>query len=102
MLSINVMLHFLSSLRAVYEAKGDELLVQLLQNGTPTAVVHAAAVLTNMASQEVLRCSILSQGAIQALLKLLHSTDKPTLSSATQAVAALACDAQGRTEVWLY
>ncbi|XP_053083829.1 armadillo repeat-containing protein 3 isoform X2 [Pangasianodon hypophthalmus] len=84
---------------AVYEADGDKLLVQLLQNGTPAAVVHAAAVLSSMASQEVLRCSILSHGAMQALLKLLHSTNKPILISATQAVAALACDAEGRAEL---
>ncbi|KAK3541613.1 hypothetical protein QTP86_033071, partial [Hemibagrus guttatus] len=83
---------------AVYEAEGDKLLVQLLQNGSPPAVVHAAAVLNNMASQEVLRSSIISHGAMQALLKPLHSTDKPTLTSATQAVAALTCDAEGRTE----
>ncbi|KAB5533125.1 hypothetical protein PHYPO_G00128200 [Pangasianodon hypophthalmus] len=84
---------------AVYEADGDKLLVQLLQNGSPAAVVHAAAVLSSMASQEVLRCSILSHGAMQALLKLLHSTNKPILISATQAVAALACDAEGRAEL---
>ncbi|MCJ8745703.1 hypothetical protein PDJAM_G00133410 [Pangasius djambal] len=84
---------------AVYEAEGDKLLVQLLQNGSSAAVVHAAAVLNSMASQEVLRCSILSHGAMQALQKPLHSTDKPTLISATQAVAALACDAEGRAEL---
>lgn len=89
----------MSSLSAVYEAEGDKLLVQLLQNGSPAAVVHAAAVLNSMASQEVLRCSILSHGAMQALLKPLHSVDKPTLISATQAVGALACDAEGRAEV---
>lgn len=93
------MLQFLSSFSAVYEAGGDKLLVQLLQNDSPAAVVHAAAVLINMGSQEVLRSSILSHGAMQALLKPLHSNDKPTLISATQAVAALACDAEGRTEV---
>lgn len=96
------MLDFLSALSAVYEAEGDKLLVQLLQNGSPPAVVHATAVLNSMASQEVLRCSIISHGAMQALLKPLHSTDKPTLTNATQAVAALACDAEGRTEVCLY
>lgn len=96
------MLHFLSSLSAVYEAGGDKLLVQLLQNGSPAAVLQAAAVLNSMASQEVLRSSILSHGAMRALVKPLHSTDKPTLFSAIQAVAALACDAEGRAEVCLY
>lgn len=52
-----------------------------------------------MASQEVIRSRIISHGAIQALLKPLYSTDKPTLTNVTQAVAALACDAEGRAEV---
>lgn len=85
-------------LSAVSEAGGEELLVQLLQDGSGAAV-HAAAVLTNMASQESLRCVILSYGAMQALLQPLQSADRPTLLSATQAMAALACDAEGRAEV---
>ncbi|XP_027029535.2 armadillo repeat-containing protein 3 isoform X1 [Tachysurus fulvidraco] len=84
---------------AVYEAEGDKLLVQLLQNGSPPAVVHATAVLINMASQEVIRSRIISHGAIQALLKPLYSTDKHTLTNVTQAVAALTCDAEGRAEL---
>ncbi|XP_060717598.1 armadillo repeat-containing protein 3 [Tachysurus vachellii] len=84
---------------AVYEAEGDKLLVQLLQNGSPQAVVHATAVLINMASQDVIRSRIISHGAIQALLKPLNSTDKPTLTNVTQAVAALTCDAEGRAEL---
>ncbi|XP_062841883.1 armadillo repeat-containing protein 3 isoform X2 [Trichomycterus rosablanca] len=84
---------------AVYEAEGDELLVQLLQDGSPGATVHAAAVLTNMASQDVLRCSILSHGAMQALLTPLNSADIRVLVSATQTVATLACDAEGRAQL---
>ncbi|KAF7691778.1 armadillo repeat-containing protein 3 [Silurus meridionalis] len=84
---------------AVYEAEGDKLLVQLLENSSPAAVMHAAAVLINMASQEVLRHSILSHGAIQSLMKHLHSTCKPTLINTIQAVAALTCDADGRAEL---
>ncbi|KAM9436480.1 armadillo repeat-containing protein 3 [Clarias gariepinus] len=84
---------------AVYEAEGDKLLIQVLQNGSLAALKHAAAVLNNMASQEVLRCSIYSHGAMQALLRPLHCHDKPTLMSALHAVAALACDAEGRAEL---
>uniref|UniRef100_A0A8C7FUM0 Armadillo repeat containing 3 n=1 Tax=Oncorhynchus kisutch TaxID=8019 RepID=A0A8C7FUM0_ONCKI len=82
---------------AVYEAEGDEGLVQQLHDVIPGAVAHAAAVLTNMAEQEVLRCSILSHGAMAALLEPLQSADTHTLVRATQALAALACDAEGRT-----
>uniref|UniRef100_A0A674BDN5 Armadillo repeat containing 3 n=1 Tax=Salmo trutta TaxID=8032 RepID=A0A674BDN5_SALTR len=81
---------------AVYEAEGDEGLVQQLHDVIPGAVAHAAAVLTNMAEQEVLRCSILSHGAMAALLEPLKSADTHTLVRATQALAALACDAEGR------
>ena len=84
---------------AVYEAEGDEGLVQQLHDVIPGAVAHAAAVLTNMAEQEVLRCSILSHGAMAALLEPLQSADTHTLVRATQALAALACDAEGRADV---
>uniref|UniRef100_A0A8K9UMK1 Armadillo repeat containing 3 n=1 Tax=Oncorhynchus mykiss TaxID=8022 RepID=A0A8K9UMK1_ONCMY len=83
---------------AVYEAEGDEGLVQQLHDVIPGAVAHAAAVLTNMAEQEVLRCSILSHGAMAALLEPLQSADTHTLVRATQALAALACDAEGRSQ----
>ncbi|TSL10159.1 Armadillo repeat-containing protein 3 [Bagarius yarrelli] len=81
---------------AVYEAEGDKLLVQLLQNGSSSAVVHAATVLNSMASQEVLRLSIISHGAMEALLQPLSSTEKLKLTSITQLLASLACDAEGR------
>uniref|UniRef100_A0A674BCF4 Armadillo repeat containing 3 n=1 Tax=Salmo trutta TaxID=8032 RepID=A0A674BCF4_SALTR len=84
---------------AVYEAEGDEGLVQQLHDVIPGAVAHAAAVLTNMAEQEVLRCSILSHGAMAALLEPLKSADTHTLVRATQALAALACDAEGRADL---
>lgn len=61
--------------------------------------MYAASVLTNMASQEELRRSILAHEAMPALVELLHSTDNNTLISAMQAVASLACDAEARLEV---
>uniref|UniRef100_A0AAR2LBN5 ARMC5-like ARM-repeats domain-containing protein n=1 Tax=Pygocentrus nattereri TaxID=42514 RepID=A0AAR2LBN5_PYGNA len=84
---------------AVSEAKGEELLVRLLQDSCSGAVIHAASVLTNMASQEALRCNIITHCAMKALLEPLQSTDNHTLISATQAVAALACNADGRAEL---
>lgn len=84
---------------AVYDAGADKILVRQLRDSCAGAAVHAAAVLTNMASQEELRRCILTHGAMQALVELLHSTDNHTLISATQAVASLACDAEARQEV---
>ncbi len=64
--------------------------------------MYAASVLTNMASQEELRRSILAHEAMPALAELLHSTDNNILISATQAVASLACDAEARMEVTVH
>lgn len=64
--------------------------------------MYAASVLTNMASQEELRRSILAHEAMPALAELLHSTDNNMLISATQAVASLACDAEARMEVTVH
>ncbi len=64
--------------------------------------MYAASVLTNMASQEELRKSILAHEAMPALVELLHSTDNNILISAAQAVASLACDAEARMEVTVH
>lgn len=64
--------------------------------------MYAASVLTNMASQEELRKSILGHEAMPALVELLHSTDNNILISAAQAVASLACDAEARMEVTVH
>ncbi|XP_056306737.1 armadillo repeat-containing protein 3 [Danio aesculapii] len=84
---------------AIYDAEGDRLLVRQLQDSCTGAAVHAASALTNMASQEDLRKSILSHEAMPALVELLHSTDNNILISATQAVASLTCDAEARQEL---
>ncbi|KAJ8418735.1 hypothetical protein AAFF_G00002340 [Aldrovandia affinis] len=83
----------------VYEAEGDKLLVRQLQDQCQGAVAYAAAVLTNMAGQEALRCSILAHGAMRALAEPLRATDTRVLASAALAVAALACDADGRADL---
>lgn len=74
-------------------------MVQQLRDSCTGAAVYAASVLTNMASQEELRRSILAHEAMPALVELLHSTDNNTLISAMQAVASLACDTEARLEV---
>ncbi|XP_012995205.2 armadillo repeat-containing protein 3 isoform X1 [Esox lucius] len=84
---------------AVCEAEGVESLVRQLCDLFPGAAAHAAAVLTNMAEQEVLRGCILSHGAMAALLEPLRSADVHTLVRATQLVSVLACDAVGRADL---
>ena len=87
------------SFSAVYEAGGDKILVQLLYGSRPKTVAYAAATLGNMAEQEVIRCSILSHGAIQALVEPLKSTDPQVLVNTTLCLAVLACDTKAWVEV---
>ncbi|KAK2859369.1 hypothetical protein Q5P01_003989 [Channa striata] len=84
---------------AVYEAGGHEILVQQLCESCSRIVANAAATLGNMARVEIIRCSILSHGAMQALLEPLKSTDTQVLINTTQCVALLACDAEARAEL---
>uniref|UniRef100_A0A8B9JL06 EDR1/CTR1/ARMC3-like peptidase-like domain-containing protein n=1 Tax=Astyanax mexicanus TaxID=7994 RepID=A0A8B9JL06_ASTMX len=83
--------------RAISEAEGEKLMVQILKDCCSRTVSHVAAILTNMASQEALRCSI--HRAIPALLEPLQSTEQHTLISTTQLVAALTCETEGRAEL---
>uniref|UniRef100_A0A667X9B5 Armadillo repeat containing 3 n=1 Tax=Myripristis murdjan TaxID=586833 RepID=A0A667X9B5_9TELE len=84
---------------AVYEAGGHEILVQQLHDSCPMMVVHTAATLANMAEQEVIRCSIVSQGAAQALVEPLKSVNPEILVPATLCLAALVCNAEARAEL---
>ncbi|KAM9337342.1 armadillo repeat-containing protein 3 [Symphorus nematophorus] len=84
---------------AVYEAGGHEILVQQLCGSCPGMVANSAATLGNMAGQEVIRCSILSHGAIKALVEPLNSTNTQVLINTTQCLAVLACDTEARAEL---
>ncbi|MBN3313662.1 ARMC3 protein, partial [Atractosteus spatula] len=84
---------------AVFEAEGEEPLVQQLSDARDGAVAYAAAVLTNMAAQETLRPGILAHGVTPALTEALQSGNSLVLSKAALAVAALACDSEGRAEL---
>uniref|UniRef100_W5LNM7 Armadillo repeat containing 3 n=1 Tax=Astyanax mexicanus TaxID=7994 RepID=W5LNM7_ASTMX len=85
--------------QAISEAEGEKLMVQILKDCCSGTVSHVAAILTNMASQEALRCSIITHRAIPALLEPLQSTEQHTLISTTQLVAALTCETEGRAEL---
>nr|XP_020465302.1 armadillo repeat-containing protein 3 isoform X2 [Monopterus albus] len=84
---------------AVYEAGGHELLVQQLWGSCSSTVAHAAATLANMARHEVIRCSILSQGAIQGLVELLKSTHTQVLVNTVLCLAVLVCDTEARAQL---
>ena len=84
---------------AVYEAGGHEILIQQLDGSCPSTVASSAATLCNMAGQETVRSSILSHGAVQALVEPLKSKVSQVLVSATLCVAVLACDKEAREKV---
>ncbi|XP_028424854.1 armadillo repeat-containing protein 3 isoform X2 [Perca flavescens] len=92
-------IHFCAIYSAVYEAGGDEILVQQLYGSCRRTVSNSAATLGNMAGQEVIRCSILSHGAIQALVEPLQSTDTQVLINTTLCLSVLACDTEARAEL---
>lgn len=92
-------IHFCCICSAVYEAGGGEILVQQLYGSCPSTVANSAATLGNMAGQEVVRCSVLSHGAIRALVENLKSTDTQVLVNATRCVAVLAHEKEARAEV---
>lgn len=84
---------------AVYEAGGHEILVQQLNGSCSRTVANSAATLCNMAEKEIIRCSILSHGAVEALVEPLMSTDTQVLVNATMCLAVLACDSEARLKV---
>lgn len=65
-------------------------------------MANSAATLCNMAEHEIIRCSILSHGAIQALLEPLKSTVTQVLVNTARCLAVLASDEEARTEVGVY
>lgn len=83
----------------MFEAEGHEILVQQLYGSCYRMVANSAATLGTMAQQEVIRCSILSHGAIRALVEPLKSTNTHVLINTTQCLQVLACDAEARAEV---
>ncbi|XP_076014237.1 armadillo repeat-containing protein 3 [Genypterus blacodes] len=83
----------------VHQAGGHEVLVQMLGDRCAETVAHAAATLGNMAGQETLRCSILAQGAMQALMEPLKSTNTQILISTVQCLVVMAGDVDARAEL---
>lgn len=88
----NLTTNNLLNVMEVFEAGGHERLIQLLKQSCPRTVASAAATLSNMAGQEHIRSSILSHGAMEALVEPLKSADTQVLVKAALCVAVLACD----------
>ncbi|XP_054893466.1 armadillo repeat-containing protein 3-like isoform X2 [Poeciliopsis prolifica] len=81
---------------AVYEAGGHQILIQQLSESSTSTVASSAATLCNMAEQEIIQSSILSQGGVQALVEPLQSTDTQVLMYTALCVAKLACNNEER------
>uniref|UniRef100_A0AAX7UD35 Armadillo repeat containing 3 n=1 Tax=Astatotilapia calliptera TaxID=8154 RepID=A0AAX7UD35_ASTCA len=84
---------------ATQVTKDFDLLIQQLYQSCPKIVANSAATLCNMAEHEIIRCSILSHGAIQALLEPLKSTVTQVLVNTARCLAVLASDEEARTEL---
>uniref|UniRef100_A0A2K6EP43 Armadillo repeat containing 3 n=1 Tax=Propithecus coquereli TaxID=379532 RepID=A0A2K6EP43_PROCO len=85
--------------KAAAEADGIDPLINVLSSKRDGAIVNAATVLTNMATQEPLRVSIQSHDIMHAIISPLHSANTVVQSKAALTVAATACDVEARTEV---
>uniref|UniRef100_A0A3Q3W2W6 EDR1/CTR1/ARMC3-like peptidase-like domain-containing protein n=1 Tax=Mola mola TaxID=94237 RepID=A0A3Q3W2W6_MOLML len=83
---------------AVSEARGHKVLIQQLYGSCPGTLANTAAVLCNMAEQVVIRSSILSHGAMQALVEPLKSTNPQVLVKTLRCLTVLACEADARAE----
>ncbi|XP_070564902.1 armadillo repeat-containing protein 3-like isoform X2 [Ptychodera flava] len=81
------------------EQKGVEPLISLLGDTKEGAQANAAVVLTNMASDEIMRNDIQSKGIVSALTSPLLSKNVIVQSKAALAIAAFVCDADSRTEL---
>lgn len=84
---------------AVFEAGGHATLIKQLRGGGDAVVAHSAAALRNMAGEEAIRFSMLSHGAIRALVKPLKSTSTQVLVNTVRCLEVLACDRRARAQV---
>ncbi|XP_077994549.1 armadillo repeat-containing protein 3-like isoform X2 [Glandiceps talaboti] len=83
----------------VVEQKGVEPLINLLGDTKEGAQANGAVVLTNMASDEIMRTDIQGRGIVSALTSPLLSKNVVVQSKAALAVAAFVCDASSRAEL---
>ncbi|XP_068160683.1 armadillo repeat-containing protein 3 [Antennarius striatus] len=84
---------------AVYDTGGHTILIQLLSGSSHMTVANSAAILGEMAGQDVVLNSILSNGVIQALMETLDSVDTKVLVNTMQCLAVMASDEDAREEI---
>lgn len=96
---LGVKLNLVLGSSAVFEAGGHAALIKQLRGGSPAMVADSTAALCNLAGQEVIRRSVLSHGAIQALVASLNSTSSQVLVYTVQCLTVLVCDTESGAEV---
>ncbi|XP_061165179.1 armadillo repeat-containing protein 3-like isoform X5 [Saccostrea echinata] len=82
----------------VSNLNGVETLIHLLADPRDEAVANTCCVLTNMATEEVLRTEAQGKGIVTALLEPLKSQNTRVQAKSSLAVAAYVCDADSRAE----
>ncbi|XP_022325530.2 armadillo repeat-containing protein 3-like isoform X1 [Crassostrea virginica] len=87
-----------SNCQEVSTLNGVETLIHLLADLRDEAVANACCVLTNMATEEVLRSELQGKGVVTALMEPLKSQNTRVQAKSSLAVAAFVCDADSRSE----
>lgn len=81
------------------DRNGVEPLIGLLSSSREAAQANAAQVLTNMATDEILRTDIQKKGVVGALIAPLHSSNTTVQAKAAVALAAFVCDVDTRNQL---
>ncbi|XP_054621016.1 armadillo repeat-containing protein 3 [Dunckerocampus dactyliophorus] len=84
---------------AVYKAGGHKMLVLRLSDTCPKLVANSVAILGRMAAQEEIRCKVISQGVVPALVDPLKSTDTEVLISTLLCICELAFEEEAREKL---
>ncbi|XP_048777084.1 armadillo repeat-containing protein 3-like isoform X5 [Ostrea edulis] len=87
-----------SNCKEVSNLNGTETLIHLLADPRDEAVANTCCVLTNMATEEVLRSEAQGKGIVTALLEPLKSKNTRVQAKSSLAVAAYVCDVDSRSE----
>ncbi|XP_061660837.1 armadillo repeat-containing protein 3-like isoform X5 [Syngnathoides biaculeatus] len=84
---------------AVFYARGPEILVQRLQDTCPKVLANSITILGRMAGQEAIRCKVVSEGLMRALVEPLKSADIQVLISALLCICELAFEEDARAKL---
>ncbi|XP_071838441.1 armadillo repeat-containing protein 3-like [Apostichopus japonicus] len=81
------------------DRNGVEPLIGLLSSTREATQANAAQVLTNMATDEILRADIQKKGVVGALIDPLHSSNTTVQTKAAIALASFVCDVDTRNQL---